>query len=95
MRLTIEKHPELAKLSSYFKKIEAIAEKLGIDVDELVTESRTNNTSMYMSFKKNILGIAQQRTEALLNRNKKGNNGDEASIVGLTIIINSELKNLN
>jgi hypothetical protein len=86
MKLTVEKHPEFIRLSHYFKKIEALAEKMGIDVDDLVQEKRNKNSSMYTSFKKNILAIAQKRVETLVNRRPGG--ASEAPIVGLTILLN-------
>ncbi|MBK6444748.1 MAG: hypothetical protein IPQ03_16295 [Bacteroidetes bacterium] len=93
MKLIIEQHPELSKLISYFKKIEAIAERLGIDVDELVSELKPGNASMYMSFKKKILSQAHQRAELLLKINPQKHAASDASIVGLTIIINNDRKN--
>ena len=91
MKLIIDQHPELTKLIGYFKKIEAIAERLGIEVDELVSDLQPGNGSMYMRFKKNILNKAHQRAE-LLN-NLKTSAPLDASIVGLTIIINDERRN--
>jgi len=87
MKLSIEKHPELVKLAGYFKKIEAIAEKMGIDVDDLVQEKKFRSSSMYTSFKKNIMSIAQKRADVLSNRHR-GSSPEEASIVGLTIMVN-------
>ena len=91
MKLTIEKHPEFSKLSHYFKKIEALAEKMGIDVDDLVHDRR-KNSSMYTSFKKNILSIAQKRIETLANLRERGSS-PEAPIVGLTILFSKEEQN--
>ncbi|HRH67622.1 MAG TPA: hypothetical protein PLU53_15085 [Bacteroidia bacterium] len=93
MKLIIEKHPELTTLVIYFKKIEAIAEKLGIDVDDLISESCQMNTSMYMSFKKKILTMAQKRAEVLRARNAKESTAEKSSIVGLTIMVNKERRN--
>jgi len=90
MKLSIEKHPELIRLAGYFKKIEAIAERMGIDVDDLVQEKKIRNSSMYTSFKKNILTIAQKRAEIMASRNSRGSSPEEASIVGLTIMVNDQ-----
>jgi hypothetical protein len=92
MKLTIEKHPEFVQLAHYFKKIEALAEKMGIDVDDLIQERRNKNFSMYTSFKKSVLAMAHKRVEALINRSK-GSSSGETSIVGLTILLNKENKN--
>ncbi len=91
MKLLIEKHPEFAKLSHYFKKIEALADKMGIDVDDLVHDRR-KNSSMYTSFKKNILSIAKQRIDTMIERRERGSS-PEAPIVGLTILFSKEEQN--
>ncbi len=39
MKLTIEKHPELSRLYHCFQKIELLANDMGIEVDELISES--------------------------------------------------------
>jgi hypothetical protein len=88
MKLTIEKNPDMQLLARYFKKIEALAENMGIDVDDLMSERR-RSTSMYTSFKTNVLSIAQKRIKALTNRNDQGSS-EEAPIVGLTIIVNKD-----
>ena len=38
MTLTIEKHPDISLLSSCFKKIETLANDLGLEVDELISD---------------------------------------------------------
>jgi len=88
MRLALEKHAELKKLAQYFEKIESIAEKMGVEVDDLIQEFKNNNTAAYASFKKNILAIAQKRRETF-KRTDKGNSPEEASVIGLSILINN------
>lgn len=42
MKLTIEKHPDISRLTHCFQKIEALAFDLGLEVDQLVSE-KTND----------------------------------------------------
>jgi len=87
MKLTIDQRPQLEKLAKYFQKIEEIAEKMGVEVDDLIQEFKNNNTAVYANFKKSILGIAQKR-QAAFKRHDKGKDPEEASIVNLNIIVN-------
>jgi hypothetical protein len=89
MKLTIEKHAELKKLSQYFKKIEAIAAKMGVGVDDLIQEFKNNNTAAYATFKKNIIAIAQKRQD-IFKRADKGSSPEEASVIGLSMIVNED-----
>ena len=36
MKLKIEKHPQDVILNNYFRRIEALAENMGIDIDDLL-----------------------------------------------------------
>ncbi|MCX6291479.1 MAG: hypothetical protein NT126_06910 [Bacteroidetes bacterium] len=87
MKLAVEKKAELRKLSLYFEKIEDIASKMGVEVDDLIQEFKNNNTAAYANFKKSILAIAQKRQD-VFKRSHKGNSPEEASVVGLSIIVN-------
>jgi len=89
MKLAVEKNPELKKLSQYFEKIELIAARMGVEVDDLIQEFKNNNTAAYASFKKNILAIAQKRQD-IFKRNNRGSSPEEASVIGLSIIVNEE-----
>lgn len=93
MKMTIVKHPELTKLTGYFKNIEELAEKLGIDVDDLVWEQRNRNLRMYTSFKQDLAGLARKRAEVLLNHQGSAGTTEKSSIVELTIIVNKDNKN--
>jgi len=87
MKLAVEKNAELKKLSQYFEKIESIAAKMGVEVDDLIQEFKNNNTAAYATFKKSILGIAQKRQD-IFKRADKGSSPEEASVIGLSIIVN-------
>ena len=89
MKLAIEKNTELKKLAQYFQKIEAIAAKMGVEVDDLIQEFKNNNTAAYATFKKNILAIAQKRQD-IFKRADRGNSPEEASIIGLSMIVKEE-----
>ncbi len=90
MKLAIEKHPEFIKLAQFFKKMEAIAEIMEIDVDDLVQYPGNKKSSMYLSFKKNILSIAHKRKETFINRKDDGSSAEEVPLVGLTILLNKK-----
>ncbi len=89
MKIAIEKNAELKKLSQYFDKIESIAAKMGVEVDDLIQEFKNNNTAAYVTFKKSILGIAQKRQD-IFKRADKGSSPEEASVIGLSIIVNED-----
>ena len=90
MKLVFEKNSDIVRLSTYFKKIEALADKMGIDVDDLVKEPSTKKASMYTSFKKNLLSLAQRRSDLLSKRKNGGINPESNSSAGMTIITNSK-----
>ena len=87
MKLAAEKNAELKKLSEYFKKIETIAARMGVEVDDLMQEFNNNNTAAYATFKKNILAIAEKR-QHIFKRADKGSSPEEASVIGLSILVN-------
>ena len=87
MNLSSEKDAELIKLTQYFEKIELIAEKLGVEVDDLIEEFKDNNAGAYSYFKKSVLAIAQNR-QHVFKRADKGSSPEEASVIGLSIIVN-------
>jgi len=89
MKLALEKNAELKKLSQYFQKIESIAAKMGVEVDDLIQEFKNNNTAAYSTFKKSILAIAQKRQD-IFKRADKGSSPEEASVIGLSIIVEKE-----
>jgi hypothetical protein len=89
MKMNSEKNTEMKKLSQYFQKIEAIAAKMGVEVDDLIQEFKNNNTAAYATFKKSILAIAQKR-QVIFKRADKGSSPEEASVIGLSIIVNED-----
>ena len=52
MKLIIEKHPEQNKLKQYFKKIESMSERKGINVDELIDAPLKDSTQNIFSINK-------------------------------------------
>lgn len=89
MKLGTDKYAELKKLAEYFDKIESIAAKMGVEVDDLIQEFKNNNTAAYVTFKKSILAIAQKR-QHIFKRADKGSSPEEASVIGLSIIVNED-----
>jgi len=61
MKLTADKNEELEKLSLYFEKIESIASRMGVEIEDLMQEFKNNNTAAYGTIKKSILDIAKKR----------------------------------
>ena len=87
MNLSTEKDAELIKLTQYFEKIELIAEKMGVEVDDLIEQLKDNQAGAYTAFKKSILAISQKR-QHVFKRADKGSSPEEASVIGLSIIVN-------
>lgn len=65
MKLNFNTHQEYLRLAQYFSKIEAMAYKMGIDVDDLVKDEEFKQSEIYRTYKKSFLTIAQKRIEAL------------------------------
>lgn len=66
MTLIIEKHPEFERLARYFKKIESIADHLGVRVDDLIKHSPAlKGNVIETSFLPEQRKIAEQRKEIL------------------------------
>ena len=55
MKLKIEKHPQDVILNNYFRRIEALAENMGIDIDDLLQDSEIGSKSMQRHIKKEKL----------------------------------------
>lgn len=91
MKLTTEKNDELKKLSRYFEKIETIASKMGVEVEDLMQEFKNNNTAAYANFKKSILAITKRRQSIF--RNDKINVSKETPPAGMSIINKEESRN--
>lgn len=62
MKLTIEKHPEFDRLSRYFLKIELLADKLGVKVDDLIkTDHAVKGEILYPEFKTEQQRLSEER----------------------------------
>ena len=90
MKLTAEKNEELQKLSRYFEKIESIASKMGVEVEDLMQEFKNNNTAAYATFKKSILGITKKRQHIF--KNSEVNSIEKTSVTGMSILAKEEDK---
>ena len=49
MKLTIEKHPDISRLTHCFQKIEALANDLGLDVDQLMNDKSNDGSSEFQA----------------------------------------------
>lgn len=68
MKLLIEKHPEIDRLSYCFEKIERVAEYFGIHVDELDMNSESGQTN---NLKGRMQGISAHRKVTFLNQSRQ------------------------
>ena len=50
MKLTIEKHPDISRLTHCFQKIEALANDLGMEVDQLIADKSNDGSSEFQAF---------------------------------------------
>ncbi len=89
MKLTTEKNDELKKLSRYFEKIETIASKMGVEVEDLMQEFKNNNTAAYSSIKKTIFGITKRRQNIFRN-DDKGSTTKETSVTEMSVLSREE-----
>jgi len=49
MKLTIEKHPDISRLTHCFQKIEALANDLGLEVDQLISDGSDESEADFQS----------------------------------------------
>jgi hypothetical protein len=70
MKHIIETHQDYLKLKEYLKKLESLAEKMGVEVDDLLSETTHDNKKMYMLFRKKFSSISQKRI-SILNAKKE------------------------
>ena len=49
MKLTIEKHPDISRLTHCFQKIEALANDLGLEVDQLISDKTNDGSSDFQA----------------------------------------------
>jgi hypothetical protein len=87
MKLIIEKHPELTRLTNCFQKIEALAETMGVEIDDLV-EDQKNSSVLYSHFKRKFLSRSVKRAELF----KRSNSNFENKTYPLTVFFNRENK---
>jgi hypothetical protein len=85
MKLTIEKHPELERLANCFQKIEDIAERMGIDLDEFLHPSGSKDPVMYTSFRKDLIHLSQKRVKALLESTPDSMKDENPSQLGMKL----------
>ena len=71
MKLIIEKHPELTRLMNFFAEVEGMAERLGLNIDELNPDRKENISPMQTHFRKNAGAISAYRSEILNASSKK------------------------
>ncbi|MCC7233462.1 MAG: hypothetical protein IT242_11000 [Bacteroidia bacterium] len=81
MELTLKNDQELSRLTNYFQGIEEIADTMGIDVDDLVTDRKARNQNMYIRFKRNVLSMARRRQELLMDYHPSTEVSGDASIL--------------
>jgi len=89
MKLQLETHKEYVKLKEYFKKIESLAEKMGVDIDDLLLDSKNNRVEMHTSFRSKVNKINQHRSGVIKNENNSERK-DESHLADFTILINTK-----
>ena len=68
MKPFIENNTELIKLAQFFRKIEVIAEKSGIDIDDLIEDQINKNYFFFLAFQDSKLSFAKTQTETYMCR---------------------------
>jgi hypothetical protein len=83
MKLAADKKEDLKKLADCFEKIEELASKMGVEVEDLMQEFKNNNTASYDTFKKSLLAVAEKRMHAFRSQdqNAAGTHSGEMSIL--------------
>ena len=87
MKLIIKKHPELTRLINFFAEVEGMAQRLGLNIDELNPDREENISPMHTYFRKNSKAISGYRSEVLKqnDNNKRVKNSGCCSITSLSI----------
>ena len=91
MKLTIEKHPDLIRLSTHLKKIELLADRMGIDVDDLLVDQKHTNISINpFSHDKDLNSFRYKRSEIF--KNDKNRDTQLKPLSELTVLFNRSEK---
>jgi hypothetical protein len=71
MKLIIEKHPELTRLIDFFAEVEVMAQRMGVNIDDLNPERKVNASPLHTYFRKNSKAISRYRSDLLTNSSKQ------------------------
>ena len=82
MKHNTHKNEELIDLSNYFKSIEELAEKLGVDIDDLVNEYSPGFKSGNLSSKKELLLKGRKRIQTLFEQAAAKQTNDQSIVRG-------------
>ena len=89
MELSRQQHAELARMARYFGRIEEIAEHLGVEVDMLIDDCKTQKNPVYEHLKKTILQMADKRKNAFRKKDP-GKDPEEAIILNFSVHVNED-----
>lgn len=84
MKLKIEKHPDFIRLAQHFKNIEALADALGVDVDDLISETREKYLSDNHSYQESIQLLLKNRASRF--NSYQQNNNCRFTKTGMTVL---------
>lgn len=70
MKLIIEKHPEFTRLSNYFKTIEILADNMGVDIDDLLSDHHIIRSNSPGGRTNKVVHIARERARVFTLLNK-------------------------
>ena len=84
MKLISTKHPELTRLINFFAEVEGMAQRLGLNIDELNPDHKVSTNHLHTSFRQNSKAILRYR-EAVLKGEEINKDSSCCSISSLSI----------
>jgi hypothetical protein len=66
MSLRIEKHPEIDRISEYFRKVEELAKRMGVDIDDLAQNRPVGSLTIHVPTRDQQQRLARERANVFV-----------------------------
>ena len=66
MSLRIEKHPEIDRISEYFRKVEELAKRMGVDIDDLAQIRPVGSLTVHVPTRDQQQRLARERANVFV-----------------------------
>ncbi len=66
MTLRIETHPEIDRISEYFRKVEELAKRMGVDIDDLAQSRPVGSLTVHVPTRDQQQRLARERANVFV-----------------------------